>query len=105
MFRSIYIWKGLVVNSLMNVVEKVNYQTSAGRSNTGRRTVKQPSFYGKINPKLLEEDMKNLMPNSFKMMNRLAKNMGEVQNIVLNALATGLVAHIFIKWNPLSKTD
>lgn len=105
MFRSIYIWKGLVVNSMMKVVEKVNYQTSAGRSNTGRRTVKQPSFYGKINPKLLEEDMKNLMPNSFKMMNRLAKNMGEVQNIVLNALATGLVAPIFIKWNPLSKTD
>ncbi len=91
---------------MMKVVEKVNYQTSSGRANNrGNRRVTQPSFSGKANVKTLEDEMKKLMPNSLSMMNRLAKNMGEVQNIVLNALATGLVAPIFIKWNPLSKTD
>ena len=45
------------------------------------------------------------MPSSQKIMNKLAKNMGEVQNIIFNSLGTGLVAPIFIKWNPLSKTD
>ena len=73
MFGSIYIWKGSVVNSMMKVVEKVNYQTSSGRANNSEnRRVKQPSFRGKINTKTIEDEMKNLMPNSLRMMNRLA---------------------------------
>ena len=90
---------------MMKVVEKVNYQTTGGRGQHQRRQTSQPSFSGTVNPQELERELKNLMPSSLKLMNKLAKNMGEVQNIIFNSLGTGLVAPIFIKWNPLSKTD
>ena len=53
----------------------------------------------------MENEIKDFMPSAVKGMKRLCDNMGETQNIILNALGTGLVAPIFIKWNPLSKTD
>lgn len=90
---------------MMKVVEKVNYQTTGGGVQPQRRQASQPSFSGTVNPQELERELKNLMPSSLKIMNKLAKNMGEAQNIIFNSLGTGLVAPIFIKWNPLSKTD
>lgn len=51
------------------------------------------------------KEVSALMPSSVKAMKKVSDNMGEVQNIIINALGTGLVAPIFIKWNPLSKTD
>ena len=53
----------------------------------------------------LKNEIKAFMPPSIKGMKKFSDNMGEVQNIIINALGTGLVAPIFIKWNPLSKTD
>ena len=53
----------------------------------------------------MENEIKDFMPSAVKGMKRLCDNMGETQNIIINALGTGLVAPIFIKWNPLSKTD
>ncbi len=90
---------------MMKVVEKINSQASCGGIPVSKKQAYQPSFSAKANPKDLQKELHALMPSSLKLMNKLAKNMGEIQNIVFNALATGLVAPIFIKWNPLSKTD
>lgn len=54
---------------------------------------------------VMADEVKEFMPSAIKGMKKLSDNMGEVQNIIINALGTGLVAPIFIKWNPLSKTD
>lgn len=37
--------------------------------------------------------------------NRLRNNIGEFQDICINAIGTGFLAPVFIKYNPLSKTD
>lgn len=89
----------------MMKVEKVNYNANTGVPKIKARPASQPSFNGSINPQELQKEIKGLMPGSLKMMDKLAKSMGEVQNIIINSLGTGLIAPIFIKWNPLSKTD
>lgn len=86
-------------------VEKVNYNANTGVPQIKARPANQPSFSGGVNPQELQKEIKGLMPGSLKMMSKLAKSMGEVQNIIINSLGTGLIAPIFIKWNPLSKTD
>ena len=73
-----------------------------------QRVAYKPNFTALTTPKVdvnLKDEIKNFMPPIIKGMKRVTDNMGEVQNIIINALGTGLVAPIFIKWNPLSKTD
>lgn len=73
---------------------------------------KVPSFEGTA-PKVVRniseaefsDEIKHIMPPFIRGMKKLKDNMGETQNILINAVGTGLVAPIFIKWNPLSKTD
>ena len=45
------------------------------------------------------------MPGKIKKMVKIHEGMGEVQNQLINATGTGLVAPLFIKYNPISKTD
>lgn len=45
------------------------------------------------------------MPWGVKKAKQLSNNLGEVQNTMINAIGTGLIAPIFIKFNPLSKSD
>lgn len=91
-------------------IEKVRYRLN-NPANAQLRQQRTPKFTGKIpvtevNTGInLAEEVKNLMPPAVKAMKKVCDNMGEVQNIIINALGTGLVAPIFIKWNPLSKTD
>lgn len=69
-------------------------------------TVSQaPQFTGAVPHKEVVKELKNIIPYSMKVISKLADSMGEVQNIVINSLGTGLVAPLFIKYNPLSKTD
>lgn len=85
-------------------------------------TVGKISFSGKIpnvvesvNPrswakKLTEEkelkaEMLNAMPKPIKMLDKMKNFVGEVPNIIINAIGTGLIAPVFIKYNFLSKTD
>lgn len=63
------------------------------------------SFTGGIPQGDLVKDIQKYMPASLKFINKFADSMGEVSNILINAAGTGLVAPIFIKYNPLSKTD
>lgn len=53
----------------------------------------------------LRDFLLDLMPSKIKMMVKMHEGMGEVQNQIINAVGTGLVAPVFIKYNPLSKTD
>jgi len=91
-------------------VEKVRQQIS-NPVRLQKKQHKAPDFTGKI-PNVgttaninMEDEVRLLMPPAVKAMKKVCDNMGEVQNIIINALGTGLVAPIFIKWNPLSKTD
>lgn len=53
----------------------------------------------------LKKEMLNHMPDSVKTLDKMKNFVGEVPNIIINALGTGLVAPFFIKYNFLSKTD
>ncbi len=54
---------------------------------------------------VVSKSMESMMPPILTGMRKAKDSMGEVQNIIINALGTGLIAPIFIKYNPLSKTD
>src|SRR5574344_2977625 len=50
--------------------------------------------------------MLQYMPKPVRILNKMKKMLGgETTNICINALGTGLIAPIFIKYNFLSKTD
>lgn len=55
--------------------------------------------------KPLKDFLLGLMPSKIRWMVKVHEGMGEFQNQLINALGTGLVAPVFIKWNPLSKKD
>ena len=55
--------------------------------------------------KTLQEFLLDLMPKSIRGMVKIHEGMGEFQNQLINAVGTGLVAPVFIKWNPLSDKD
>ena len=65
---------------------------------------KNISFSNYSSKMILREINKN-MPRSLKFFNNLYSKMGERQDIIINAIGTGVVAPIFIKYNNLSKTD
>lgn len=46
-----------------------------------------------------------LFPGKIRVMLRAHENMGEIQNQMINAVGTGFVAPLFIKFNPMSDTD
>ncbi len=91
-------------------IEKVQYRIN-NPANLQQKRQKHPAFTSSITlqPKntdiVMAEAIKDYIPSAVKSMKKLSDNMGEIQNIIINALGTGLVAPIFIKWNPLSKTD
>ena len=55
--------------------------------------------------KSLKEFILEIMPNKIKNMVKIHEGMGEIQNQLINAIGTGLVAPLFIKYNPISDTD
>ena len=67
----------------------------------------QQSFTGKANvaAESIEEVVKSFMPWTIRTLNFLGGKRGEIQNILINAAGTGLVAPVFIKYNFLSDAD
>lgn len=54
----------------------------------------------------LAKEVQEFLPKKVRLFNKIAdKISGEIPNIIITALGTALIAPIFIKWNPLSKTD
>ena len=66
---------------------------------TGAGTVAKDSI------KPLKEILLEIMPGSAKRMVKMHEGMGEIQNQLINAVGTGLIAPLFIKFNPISDTD
>lgn len=84
-----------------------NRYSASAQQQHARKVRTAPSFKGRalVETPALEDAVANLMPKSLKMLKKLGSNGGEIQNIVINSLGTGLVAPIFIKYNFMSKTD
>ena len=89
-------------------IEKVNSdfinKTYLDRLND-RTASNQTGFTGSIPQSVIEKEINKRNPKVLKGINRLRNNIGEFQDICINATGTGLLAPIFIKYNPLSKTD
>jgi len=67
----------------------------------------QQSFTGKANVAAegIEDLVRSFMPWTIRTLNFLGGKRGEIQNILINAAGTGLVAPVFIKYNFLSDAD
>jgi len=55
--------------------------------------------------KELQKEVEAYLPKPIQIINKMKSLVGEVPNIIINALGTGLIAPIFIKHNFLSKAD
>jgi len=90
---------------MMKVDDKVNKGYAfSGAKNKRLRTA--PSFTARpISAGTLDDAVASLVPKSLRVLKRLGSSGGEIQNIIINSLGTGLVAPIFIKYNFMSKTD
>lgn len=89
----------------LNSYGNIPQSKGSGGTKLYRNRALATNFTGGIAQGDLVKDIQKLMPRTIKATNRLADSMGEIQNIIINAVGTGLVAPIFIKYNPLSKTD
>jgi len=55
--------------------------------------------------KELQKEVEAYLPKPIQIINKMKSLVGEVPNIIINALGTGLIAPFFIKYNFLSKAD
>ena len=91
---------------MMKVDEKA--LNGAYRLNPGSRNkIKhEPNFTGaSISMGTLDDAVASLVPKHLRVLKKLGSNSGEIQNIIINSIGTGIVAPIFIKYNCFSKTD
>lgn len=58
-----------------------------------------------LKEKELKAEMLKNMPKKVQFIDKMKSFQGEVPNILINALGTGLIAPVFIKYNFMSKTD
>ena len=87
-----------------------NSSSSIGQRRITPYSVDSTSFTGAGSTatnatKGLGEFLRELMPKKIQYMLNIHEGMGEVQNQLINAIGTGMVAPVFIKYNPLSETD
>lgn len=86
-------------------VESVNFNLQNAQSAQYTHKLAAPNFTSKYHTEDIYNELMHYMPKSVKFMLKVKQWVGEVQNIVINSIGTGLIAPIFIKYNPLSKTD
>lgn len=83
---------------------QTNYQTkNRTYLKTGYDSTSFTGAGGSVKP--LQDFLLDKMPWLAKKMVKIHSGMGEVQNQIINALGTGLIAPIFIMFNPLSDKD
>jgi len=63
------------------------------------------SFGRHISVSSIAAGIDKFMPQSIKQMQKVSDSLGEVSTTLINAAGTGIIAPIFIKYNPLSKSD
>ena len=66
---------------------------------------KKVAFKGKYTAADVGKELDKYMPGKIRFMKKLSDGLGEVQNTIINAIGTGLIAPVFIKYNFLSDTD
>ncbi len=66
---------------------------------------KNKQNFGSISPGNVAQEINSNMPRAIRFLNKFKNHMGEGQDIIVNAIGTGIVAPIFIKYNNLSKAD
>jgi len=66
---------------------------------------RQVAFGAKYSSDAIGKKIDSYMPWGVQTAKKLSNSLGEVQNTMINAIGTGLIAPIFIKFNPLSKSD
>lgn len=89
-------------------IEKVNpdFINSAYLSKHNTKTATNKiGFTGNTSQAVIEKAINKQNTPVLRGINKLRNNIGEFQDICINALGTGFLAPIFIKHNPLSKTD
>lgn len=73
--------------------------------NTLKNNNNNVAFQGKFSSADIGKKIDSYMPVTVKTAKKLSSGLGEVQNTMINAIGTGVIAPIFIKFNPLSKSD
>lgn len=103
-------------------IEKIrsNFETNSTAQLLSGKNIKNRIFLGEIKDstsftgagtvakdsiKPLKEILLEIMPGSAKRMVKMHEGMGEIQNQLINAVGTGIIAPLFIKFNPISDTD
>lgn len=89
-------------------IEKVNpdFINSAYLSKHNTKTATNKiGFTGNTSQAVIEKAINKQNTPILRGINKLRNNIGEFQDICINAIGTGFLAPIFIKHNPLSKTD
>lgn len=103
-------------------IEKIrnNFEGSSSSKFAAGNSLKNRVFLGEIKDstsftgaasvagdavKPVKEIILEIMPKTAKRLVKMHEGMGEIQNQLINAVGTGLIAPLFIKFNPLSDTD
>lgn len=103
-------------------IEKIrsDYGSSSAQNLLQYKPVKNRVYFGEIKDstsftgsaavisataKPLKDNILELLPGAAKRNFKMHEGMGEIQNQLINAIGTGLIAPVFIKFNPLSDTD
>ncbi len=66
---------------------------------------KNKQNFSGINVTDIAKEINSNMPRAVRFLNKFKNHMGEGQDIIVNAIGTGIVAPIFIKYNGLSRAD
>lgn len=80
-------------------VNKINLNTNNNRyyyKNQNNTTNNQIGFTSNIPQSTIEKEINALNPSILRGINKLKNNIGEFQDICINALGTGLLAPVFI---------
>lgn len=73
--------------------------------NQPRNNENKVAFGSKFSSADIGKKVDSYMPWGVQTAKKLSNSLGEVQNTMINAIGTGLIAPIFIKFNPLSQSD
>ncbi len=89
----------------MNVDKvKFNNISSTAYGQTLQNRKNNVNFKGAASVSDVTTEINNLMPKKLRTIYKLGSG-SELRDIIINSLGTAFLAPIFIKWNPLSKTD
>lgn len=90
----------------MSSVGSVSFNGALDVAKTATDAVKPRKWASYLTrEKEVKAELLKQMPKSIRLLDKMKNFVGEVPNIIINAVGTGLVAPIFIKHNPLSKAD